>query len=570
MLLDPTISTQGDKEEAFSIAAHEMAHQWFGNLVTMQWWDDLWLNEGFASWMEARTMARLHPEWNTNLNAVGVRNQAMGLDSLRTTHPVIQHVATVEQASQAFDSITYQKGEAVIRMLENYVGEDAWRAGVRAYMKQHAYGSTVSDDLWRQIEKTAGKPITAIAHDFTQQPGIPMIRVENVTCTAGKSIVTLKQAEFSRDQPNKKPLAWRVPVTAQLVGSDQLVRTLVTGGKAKVSLPGCGAVLVNAGQAGYYRTLYAPKAFAALADKFAALSAIDQLGVLSDSWSLGLADLQPLSNLLDLALATSYSADPQVWGQIAGNFATIYGHYEADPKRQQAFAKFALKRLTPLMEKIGWDAREGESSSIINLREGLIGTMSYLGDGATITEARRRFAVQATDDKAMPAALRQTILSIVAYHADAATWDKLHADAQAEKSPMIKNMMYGLLSASKDKQLAQRALEMAMTDEPGATISAGMLGGVAGEHPDLAFDFAIAHMDQVNTRVDAPSRSRYFPGLGGGSADTTMIDKLNQYASTNLAPESRRDVEIAIASIKYRIKLRAERLPAVDAWLGQH
>ena len=570
MLLDPSISTQGDKEGVFSIAAHEMAHQWFGDLVTMQWWDDIWLNEGFASWMEARTMARLHPEWNTSLSAVAARNQAMGLDSLKTSHAVVQHVSTVEQASQAFDSITYQKGEAVIRMLENYVGEDAWRDGVRAYMKQHAYGNTKTDDFWRQIEKTAGKPITAIAHDFTNQPGIPMIRVEDVTCSAGKTTVSLTQTEFSRDQPNKKPLSWRVPVTAQLVGSDQLVRTLVNGGKAKFTLPGCGAVLVNAGQAGYYRTLYAPKTFAPLAEKFAALSPIDQLGILSDSWTLGLANLQPLSNLLDLAQATTVDADPQIWSQIAGDFSALYRNYEADPKRQQAFAQFALKRLTPMMAKIGWDARVGDSSSVINLREGLIHTMSYLGDGATIAEARRRFAAQGTDDKAIPAALRQTILSIVARHADTATWDKLHSDALAEKSPMIKDMMYGLLSASKEKELAQRAMEMALTDEPGATISAGMLSGVAGEHPDLAFDFAIAHMDQVNTRVDAPSRSRYFPGLARGSADARMVDKLNKYASANLAPEARRDVEIAIASIKYSIQLRAERLPAVDAWLGQH
>jgi aminopeptidase N len=570
MLLDPSISTQSDKEEAFSFAAHEMAHQWFGDLVTMQWWDDIWLNEGFASWMEGRTMARLHPEWNTNLSAIGGRNQAMSLDSLRTSHPVVQHVATVEQASQAFDSITYQKGEAVIRMLENYVGENAWRDGVRAYMKQHAYGNTVSDDLWRQIEKTAGKPITAIAHDFTNQAGVPMIRVDDVSCTSGTTTVTLKQVEFSRDQPNKKPLSWRVPVTAQLVGSDQLVRTLVTGGKAKLSLPGCGAVLVNAGQAGYYRTLYIAKTFAPIAEKFASLSAIDQLGILSDSWALGLANLQPLSNLLDLAKTITLSADPKIWGQIAGNFSTIYRHYEASPKRQQVFAQFAIKHLAPMMAKIGWDAREGDSSSIVNLREVLISTMSFLGDTATITEAQRRFVAQATDANAVPAALRQTILSIVAFHADKATWDKLHSDAQAENSPMIKDMMYGLLSSSKDKALAQAAMEIAMTDEPGATISAGMLGGVAGEHPDMAFDFAIAHMDKVNLRVDAPSRSRYFPGLGGGSADVAMINKLNNYASANLAPEARRDVEIAIAGIKYRIQLRAERLPAIDAWLAQH
>jgi len=132
LLLDPTISTEGDKQNIFSTAAHEIAHQWFGNLVTMQWWDDLWLNEGFASWMESRTTRKLHPEWDSHMSVVGVREGAMGRDSIATSHPIVQKIDTVEQASQAFDTITYSKGEAVIRMMENYVGEDAWRNGVRA------------------------------------------------------------------------------------------------------------------------------------------------------------------------------------------------------------------------------------------------------------------------------------------------------------------------------------------------------------------------------------------------------------------------------------------------------
>ncbi|HWJ95694.1 MAG TPA: M1 family metallopeptidase, partial [Telluria sp.] len=229
MLYDPAISTQSDKQGVFATAAHEMAHQWFGDLVTMSWWDDLWLNEGFASWMESRTTAKLHPEWNTELGAVGGRDSAMFRDSLASTHPVVQHVETVEQASQAFDDITYQKGEAVIRMLEAYVGEDAWRNGVRSYIKAHAYGNTVSDDLWKSIEKAAKKPVTAMAHDFTLQPGVPLIRVDEITCRNGSSVVKLSQGEFSRDQPDKKPLAWRVPVIAQVPGNDKQGRAIVTG-----------------------------------------------------------------------------------------------------------------------------------------------------------------------------------------------------------------------------------------------------------------------------------------------------------------------------------------------------
>src|SRR6185503_13093103 len=133
ILLDPAISTQADKQGAFGVAAHEMAHQWFGDLVTMRWWDDLWLNEGFASWMASRTTQKLHPEWNTALGAVNSRERAMERDSLSTTHPIVQHIETVEQANQAFDPISYSKGEAVIRMLEGYVGEQAWRTGVQRY-----------------------------------------------------------------------------------------------------------------------------------------------------------------------------------------------------------------------------------------------------------------------------------------------------------------------------------------------------------------------------------------------------------------------------------------------------
>jgi aminopeptidase N len=573
MLLDPAISTQYDKQQVFATAAHEMAHQWFGDLVTMQWWDDLWLNEGFASWMESRMTARLHPEWNTELAAVNVRESAMRRDSVATTHPVVQHVETVEQASQAFDDITYQKGESVIRMLENYVGPEAWRNGVRAYMRENAYKNTVSADLWRKIEGAAGKPITAIAHDFTMQPGVPLIRVDGAACKGSSTSITLTQEEFSRDQPDRKPLRWRVPVTLQATGSNHQVRTLVGDGKASsinVSVPGCGAVVVNAGQSGYYRTLYAPKHFSALAAGFAGLAPIDQMGLLADSWALGLAGLQPASDFLDLANAATPASDPQVWGNIAGVFRTIHNQYGGDRQRQQRFDQFAIGRLAPVFKQVGWTARDGENTTIANLRAELIVTLGVLDDKATVAEARRRYAAQASDPAAMPGPLRKTIMAVVADHADAATWDALRRSALGEKSPMIKDQLYSLLARPGDDALAQRALDLAMTDEPGVTNSAAMLAQVAHAHPELAFDFALANMDKVNERVDATSRSRYFPRLAASSSEPATIGKLEAYASAHLAAGSRRDADTAIAGIRDRIKVRNERLPAIDAWLATH
>jgi len=568
LLLDPSISTQGDEQRVFNTAAHEMAHQWFGDLVTMSWWDDLWLNEGFASWMAARTTEKLHPEWHTNLDLVGTREGAMSMDAVATTHPIVQHVETVEQASQAFDSITYSKGEAVITMLEAYVGPQTWRTGVRNYIKAHAYGNTVSDDLWKSVQAAAGKPIMQIAHDFTLQPGIPLVNVQAMACNAGSTKVLLSQGEFTKDRPDKKPLRWHVPVIAQTVGGKPV--TTVLDGKGTLTLPGCGPVLVNAGQAGYYRTLYSTAGFDALKNDFARLKPIDQLGLMGDTWALAMAGKEPVANVLALAQATPADADPQVWGEVAGYFDAIDNYYDGDAARQERFRAFARSRLRPVFARIGWEAKAGESVPTTLLRTQLIGSLADLGDPDVIAEARRRFSAQKTDPKALPVALRKTVTAIVARNADAATWNQLHAEAKAETTPLIKDQLYAMLSLAKDDTLARQALELALTPEPGATNSAGMIRIVAYRHPDMAFDFAVAHRDQVDKLVDSTSSSRYYPGLGASSLKPEMIDKIKAYADAHIAKSSQRVADTVIANIQYRMMIRNDRLPDVDAWLAKH
>jgi aminopeptidase N len=565
ILLDPSISTERDKQGAFGVAAHEMAHMWFGDLVTMRWWDDLWLNEGFASWMASRTTQRLYPQWNAILGTVSARDRAMDRDAIVTTHPIVQKIETVEQAAQAFDAISYSKGEAVIRMLEGYVGEDAWREGVRGYMKAHAYANTASDDLWHAVEAAAKQPITAIAHDFTLQPGVPMIRVESATCQDGKTTLQLTQGEFSRDKPNKKPLAWRVPVTASALGAKTSAHQIVTG-KTTMAVPGCDPVIVNAGQSGYYRTLYAPAHFDQIAQRFASLPAIDQLGMLTDSWALGLAGQQSSPDVLKLALATPPTADPQVWGKIANVISGLNSYYDGLGERQARLRTFGIARLTPVLDRIGWSADPAELETVAILRAQLIEALSDLGDSKVIAEARRRYA--AGDEKSIPPALRKTILGVVARHADTATWDRLHQQARTEKTPLVKDYLYSLLATTEDEALARRTLDLALTDEPGTTNGPQMIAEVGKLHPDLTFDFAIAHMDAINERVDASSRSVYFPFLAGTSHEPTTPAKVEAYAKARLAPSARRSAETTVANIKDRIRVRSERLRPIDEWLA--
>jgi aminopeptidase N len=568
MLLDPSIATQEDREQVFGTEAHEMAHQWFGDLVTMRWWDDLWLNEGFASWMATRTTVKLHPEWNAQLDTVGIREGAMSFDAASTTHPIVQHVATVEQANQAFDVITYSKGEAVIRMLENYVGADTWRDGVRRYIKDHAYGNTVSDDLWRAMETVTKKPVTTVAHDFTLQPGVPLIRVVAETCKNGSTTLELTQGQFTKGAADKMMRHWHVPVTAQAVGGGSA--SVLVDGKASLVVPGCGPVLVNAGQAGYYRTLYSPQAFAAVSGAYGKLAAIDQLGLMDDTAALGLAGLQPASGVLDLIKATPVDANPVVWGNIAQELGGLNRYYRDGDAGQAAFRAFAIAKLEPVFKQVGWEGKAGEPATVAILRDELILTLSDLGDQNVIAEARRRFAAQATDPSAVPPALRRTITAVVAVNADTATWEELHKRAQAEKTPLIKDTLYALLASARDKDLAERALDLALTSEPGATNSANMVSSASREHPELAFEFATSHLQQMNQLIDATSRSEYYPRLIWSSLDPASIDKMHAFEQSNIAPTSRRVADSAVANMQYRIGVHKDRLPAIDAWLKKN
>jgi aminopeptidase N len=570
MLIDPKIANAHDRENVFSIAAHEIAHQWFGNLVTMQWWDDLWLNEGFASWMESRITAKLHPEWNSHLNSVFERDSAMTQDALRTTHPVVQRINTVDQVSQAFDGITYQKGQSVIHMLESYVGADAWREGVRTYMKQYAYGNTRTDDFWAHMDKASGQAVSAMAHDFTRQPGIPLIQVADPQCKDHSLTLGLLQTEFSDDRPNKKPLRWRVPVKVQSVGSQDKAHTVVDGGKGNIRLDSCTLPVVNAGQTGYFRTLYSASHFQQLAKQFGELSTVDQLGLLLDTWALGAAGMQTASNYLDLVHNTPFQAQPQVWGEVADQLSGTHRFFENDRVHQAAFDKFAVSKLSPVFGELGWEDRATDSHSTKLLRGKLISALSVLGDTNVITEARRRYAMQTTDPSAIPAELRRSILNVVARHADAATWDKLHAEASAEKTPLIRDMLYGLLARTEDQSLAHRALNLALTDEVGETNSAAMVARVAALHPEMAFDFALVHMSVLNKKVDASSRSRYFPELASSSAQPALIDKVRAYANRHLAVEARRGADEAMAEISDRIAKRKRVLPSLIEWLAHN
>ncbi|KTF31780.1 ERAP1-like C-terminal domain-containing protein, partial [Xanthomonas vesicatoria] len=382
----------------------------------------------------------------------------------------------------------------------------------------------------------------------------------------GTTTLTLEQGEYTLDRPSKTPLTWHVPVTVR-DGAGNTQRLLVNH-TAQLNLPGCDApVLVNAGQKGYYRTLYTPAQFKALAARLPTLPVADQLGVLLDTAALATVGLQPDADLLDLTASLPADAAPDLWRTVSRTFVDLDDLFDSAAADRTAWRAYALARLAPVFARYGWDERDGDSAQVKQLRAQLIKSLGSLDDPAVIAEAQRRFIAFQANPASVSPELRSTVLSIVARHADAATWQALQAMAKKETSAMVRDEDYLYLAQAKDPALAERALALALTSEPGATNAASMIRAVAKQHPELAFDFAVAHRNQVNALVDTTSRARYYPGLADGSFDLKTVDKIKAFADKYIAPTSRREAETAISAIQTRVKLRDQRVPQIRAWL---
>lgn len=570
LLNDPKLTTPKGYQNIFATGAHETAHQWFGDLVTMKWWNDLWLNEGFASWMENKTTAHFFPEWQAELDRVSSRERAMDLDARVTTHPIVQKVETVDQMNQAFDDIAYHKGSSVIAMLESTAGETGWRDGMRIYMKRHAYGNTTTADLWKAQEDAGAKGLAVIAHDFTNQPGIPLLKVAGAKCEGGSTRVSLAQGEFSSDRKAKTdatPQSWHVPVIARTLGNAP-VRAVIAGGKGEMLLPGCAPVLINAGQAGYFRTLYTPAEVAALRGQFAQLEPRDQFGLVRDGLALSRAGYQPMGASLDLLAQVDSKSSAKVQQELLGSWQEIYDLFADDPATQAAIVARVSARFGPSLERLGFAAKAGEPLLDTALRSQLISTLGNMGDPRVLAEARRLFAKLDTDKTALDGPQRQSWLAIVARFADAPTWDKLHGLARTADTALERSTLYTLLGRARDPALAKRALELALTDEPSKTVAAAIISAVSAGHPDLATDFALAHMQQVDGLIDASSRARYIARLADDSRDPAMIAKLRAYARDHLPAESRSSVEQAINQMETRAVQEPGIRSGVKAWLA--
>jgi aminopeptidase N len=576
VVVDPKISSPGDKRLVYGVVAHEMAHLWSGDLVTMAWWDDLWLNEGVASWMARKATDHFHPEWGEGLLAVADKDEAMLLDARPSTHPIVRRIQTVSQAEQAFDAITYKKGEAVIRMLEAYAGETAWRDGVRAYIARHAYGAATSDDLWREIDKAAGKPVSAVARDFTLQPGVPLIHVaasglgevlteRHLANNAQLPAITIASSRSDIEHRDAEIMSWRATFSVlppKGRASDRMV-TRTTPQSAEA-----GAV-VNAGQTAYVRVAYEPAAFAAVAERLPGLAPIDQIGLLKDALALGMTGETPLTNYLRLSANLPADAHPLVWYEQSRTLAGIDGYYAAGPARAD-YRAWAWRLLAPQVARVGYDARPGDTAPEALLRETLLLALGQIGDPAVRAEARRRFEAARNDLSQLAPGERRWVLVGAARSADAKVFAELRALAKNARDPLVRNELYAYLATVEDEALAQQVLALAITDEAPTNLAPALVREVAVEHPELAWRFTLASLPAISRNLDALTRSTFVPRIASASHDMKLAAELEAYAAKNIPPDAQGEEKTALAQIRNNADIQTRRLPQIGAWIAAH
>ncbi len=552
LLLNPAQTSLGNRQRVAEVVCHELAHQWFGNLVTMAWWNDLWLNEGFASWIEVLAQDNLFPEWKIwDQFVTGDIAQAMDLDALANTHPIEVEVEDPRQLDEIFDSISYAKGGSIIHMMFNYLGENDFRDGLRLYLKRHIYGNTTTADLWAALGEVSKQPVAKIVGGWTSQPGYPIVSIIDGTVTQERYFASPREANANTQQ-----ITWSIPLTAQDSNGAIIHRLIDKSSEPIGNLS--KTVKLNPGQSGFYRIRYGLDQIKKLTPPLEnqTLETIDRYGIVDDVYAAASAGLTDSTTALTLTKTLRNEPDYNVWQSVSGGFGQILGLLPTGPTYELAenFGRWLIK---PNLDRLGWNKTKKEAYFDTLMRTLILRQAVRFDDPDTVNEARRRFDDQLAGKNEVDPDLRLAVYSSVARNGNTKDYETILNLYQKETGIQEKLRLLSTLSVFKQPDLAKRTLELSMNPNEVRSQDTVFLivGGMANRYTrELTWQFLRDNWGEMIKRYGNGGHmlSNFVNSVGNSLTTHAEAAEVKDFFAHHPHPAITRPVAQAVESITQR------------------
>jgi aminopeptidase N len=566
LLIDPKTASFNAKREVALVIAHEMAHQWFGDLVTMQWWDNVWLNEGFATWMENKPVAAMHPEWNIDQMVAANMNSTLNLDAQPTTRPIRASANTPSEIEQMFDGISYGKASDVLLSVENYLSPEVFRQGVHNYLAAHLYGNATAEDFWNAQTATSHKPVDKIMDSLISQAGVPLLTFGQPS--NGRVSVTQHRFFLSPSIHADGGEKWTIPVCFKTADNKQDCELLAPDATS-LNVPQSPVFFANAGGKGYYRVAYAPADYAALASHVeSTLTPTERISLIGDEWARVQADKSTVGDYLNLVSSIKADSSAEVISTALQGLKAIDSKVASTPQEKDNLDAWIRQTFASEYAKLG-PSSPTDSSDKKQLRALLFAALGDAKDQQVLTRAREFAAKYLNNPHSVDPNLAQTALQITARNGDAALFDQLQKIAETSKNPEIQTGALRLLATFENPELAQRALEYAVSGKVRNQDAALQLAiSLESEkNRDLAWKFIQDHWSEVKKEFTPEMGSILVSATSSFCSESARND-VSQFFDTHKVPDTDQALRHAIERINGCIELRDHQEPKLKAWLA--
>ncbi|XP_062198704.1 aminopeptidase M1-C-like [Phragmites australis] len=568
LLFDEQSSSESSKQNIAITVAHELAHQWFGNLVTMEWWTHLWLNEGFATWMSHLAVDSFFPQWNIWAQFLDDTTAGLNLDSLAESHPIEVEIHRASEVDEIFDAISYDKGASIIRMLQNYLGAERFQKALASYIRKYAYSNAKTEDLWAVLEEKTGEPVKNLMTTWTKQQGYPVINAK-----LKGNYLELEQTQFLLDG-SSGPGMWIVPITSVCGSYDMQKKILLKGKSDKLYIRDiasqCGNrekggnfwIKFNINQTGFYRVQYDDKLAAALQNALQTkkLSLMDKIGIVEDSHALCMASKQTLTSLLRLLYAYRGEADYGVLSHInTVSLSVAKISVDASPGLTGDIKQLLIKLLLPPAVKLGWDPKDSESHLDALLRPVLLVALVKLGHDKTINEGVRRFRIFVHDRKTslLPPDTRKAaylaVMQNVTNSNRSAYNDLLKVYRESDEAEE-KGRVLGALCSCKDKNIVLESLNFLFTNEVRNQDAYYVLQGIGVETRETAWVWLKGNWDPISKKFGDAQVGGFIRYVVTLFTSNEKATEFSRFFATRKKPEFERTLKQSLENVRIRAR----------------